>query len=89
MAKKELTNGVTVANAIIDKVEELKGGRIPSNVEVSVTRNYGQSANEKVSELIFKLFVATGFVFLLVLGRLPRAAPRHRGHAGHPGGAAS
>ncbi|HSQ07856.1 MAG TPA: efflux RND transporter permease subunit [Chromatiaceae bacterium] len=66
LAKKELTNGVTVANAIIDKVEELMGGRIPSNVEVSITRNYGQSANEKVSELIFKLFVATGWVFLLV-----------------------
>ncbi len=66
LAKKELTNGVTVANAIIEKVEELRGGRIPSNVEVSITRNYGQSANEKVSELIFKLFVATGWVFLLV-----------------------
>ena len=66
LAKKELTNGVTVANAIIDKVRELEGGRIPNNVEVSITRNYGQSADEKVSELIFKLFVATGWVFLLV-----------------------
>ncbi|WP_296901225.1 efflux RND transporter permease subunit, partial [Thiohalocapsa sp.] len=67
IAKKELTNGVTVANAIIDKVEELKGGRIPNNVEVSITRNYGQTANEKVSDLIKKLFIATFFVFLLVL----------------------
>jgi multidrug efflux pump subunit AcrB len=67
IAKKELTNGVTVADAIMDKVEELKGGRIPNNVEVSVTRNYGETADEKVSELIFKLFVATFFVFLLVL----------------------
>ncbi len=39
-------------------------------------------------ELIFKLFEATVCVFLLVLGRLPRPAPRHRGHADHPGGAA-
>ena len=75
LAKKELTNGVTVANAIIDKVEELKGGRIPSNVEVSITRNYGQSANEKVSELIFKLFVATGWVFLLVWGAFRALRP--------------
>ena len=67
IAKKELTNGVTVANAIINKVEEIKGGRIPNNVEVSVTRNYGETADEKVSELIFKLFVATFFVFVLVL----------------------
>jgi len=67
IAKKELTNGVTVADAIMEKVEELKGGRIPNNVEVSVTRNYGETADEKVSELIFKLFIATFFVFLLVL----------------------
>jgi multidrug efflux pump subunit AcrB len=66
IAKKELTNGVTVANAIIDRVEEIKGERIPNNVEVSITRNYGESADDKVSELIFKLFIATGWVFLLV-----------------------
>ncbi len=67
VAKKELTNGVTVANAIIDRVEELKGSRIPNNVEVSVTRNYGQTADQKVSELIWKLIKATFFVFVLVL----------------------
>jgi multidrug efflux pump subunit AcrB len=66
VAKKELTNGVSVANAIIAKVEELRGSRIPHNIEVSVTRNYGESADDKVSELIFKLFIATGWVFLLV-----------------------
>jgi multidrug efflux pump subunit AcrB len=68
VAKKEGTNGVSVANAVLNRVEELKGRRIPSNVEVSITRNYGATANDKVNELIFKLFVATGFVFILVLG---------------------
>ena len=75
LAKKELTNGVTVANAIIEKIEELQGGRIPNNVAVSITRNYGQSADEKVSELIFKLFVATGWVFLLVWGAFRALRP--------------
>ncbi|EGV33742.1 acriflavin resistance protein [Thiorhodococcus drewsii AZ1] len=75
IAKKELTNGVTVAQSIIDKVEELKGSRIPDNVEVSVTRNYGETANEKVNELIFKLIVATGFVFLLVLAAFRALRP--------------
>jgi multidrug efflux pump subunit AcrB len=75
IAKKELSNGVTVANAIIDRVNEIKGERIPNNVEVSVTRNYGQTADEKVSELIFKLFVATGFVFLLVWGAFRALRP--------------
>jgi multidrug efflux pump subunit AcrB len=67
IAKKELTNGVTVAQALLDRVEELKGTRIPDNVEVSVTRNYGQSADQKVSELILKLIKATSFVVILVL----------------------
>jgi multidrug efflux pump subunit AcrB len=68
IAKKEGSNGVTVANAIKERVEHIKGALIPDNVEVSVTRNYGKTADDKVKELIFKLFVATGFVFLLVLG---------------------
>ncbi len=67
IAKKEGTNGVAVANSILTRVKELQGNRIPANVEVSVTRDYGQTANDKVNELIFKLFMATGFVFLLVL----------------------
>jgi multidrug efflux pump subunit AcrB len=75
IAKKQLTNGVTVADAIIDKVEELRGTRIPNNVEVSITRNYGETANEKVSELIFKLFIATFFVFLLVLAAFRALKP--------------
>ncbi|MEJ2325783.1 MAG: efflux RND transporter permease subunit [Chromatiaceae bacterium] len=75
VAKKELSNGVTVANGLIDRVNEIKGERIPNNVEVSVTRNYGQTADEKVSELIFKLFVATGFVFLLVWGAFRALRP--------------
>ncbi|MEJ2608677.1 MAG: efflux RND transporter permease subunit [Candidatus Thiodiazotropha sp.] len=68
IAKKAGSNGVTVANAIKERVELIKGTLIPDNVEVSITRNYGKTADDKVSELIFKLFVATGFVFLLVLG---------------------
>ncbi|MCM8857697.1 MAG: efflux RND transporter permease subunit [Candidatus Thiodiazotropha sp.] len=67
IAKKEGSNGVSVANSIKERIEHIKGSLIPGNVEVSVTRNYGKTANDKVSELIFKLFMATGFVFLLVL----------------------
>jgi multidrug efflux pump subunit AcrB len=66
IAKKIGTNGVSVANAILAKVEGLKGRMIPKEVQVEVTRNYGATANEKVNELVFKLFVATGAVTLLV-----------------------
>ncbi|VAW90997.1 Acriflavin resistance protein [hydrothermal vent metagenome] len=74
IAKKIGSNGVSVANAILDKVEYLKGRTIPGNVNVSVTRNYGATANDKVNELIFKLFIATIVVTILVWFSLGRSA---------------
>ncbi len=75
LAKKKGTNGVTVANAIIDRVHELEDNLIPANVGVAITRNYGETANEKVNELIFKLFVVVGFVFLLMVGAFRALRP--------------
>ncbi len=66
VAKKAGSNGVAVSNEILAYVERLQGDLIPSNVHVEVTRNYGETANEKVNELIFKLFVVTGAVTLLI-----------------------
>jgi multidrug efflux pump subunit AcrB len=66
IAKKKGSNGVSVYNAILDRLDELKGEIIPDNVNVYISRNYGETANDKVNELIFKLFIATGIVTLLV-----------------------
>ena len=66
IAKKEGSNGVTVANDIRAMVESLKGRLIPEQVHVEITRNYGDSAQEKVNDLLFKLVVATGIVTVLV-----------------------
>jgi multidrug efflux pump subunit AcrB len=66
IAKKIGSNGVTVANAVLAQVESLKGRLIPRDVQVEVTRNFGETANEKVNELVFKLFIATGAVTILV-----------------------
>jgi multidrug efflux pump subunit AcrB len=67
LAKKSGSNGVSVAKAILERVDSLKGRLIPDAVRVAVSRNYGHTAQQKVNELIFKLFVATGLVALLVL----------------------
>ncbi len=66
VAKKSGSNGVTVANEVLAYVDRLEGSLIPDNVHVEITRNYGETANEKVNELIFKLFVVTGAVTLLI-----------------------
>ncbi|GAB6068908.1 efflux RND transporter permease subunit [Thiomicrorhabdus hydrogeniphila] len=66
LAKQAGTNGVSVAEDAIARINNLKGVLIPPDVHVSISRNYGKSANDKVNNLIFKLFIATGAVTLLV-----------------------
>ncbi len=65
-SKKPGANAVDVANNLLKRIEELKGSVIPADVQVSVTRNYGETANEKAMKLIGKLFFATLAVVLLV-----------------------
>ncbi len=67
VAKKIGSNGVSVANSLLDKLESLEGYLIPDNVQVSITRNYGESANDKVNELLLALFEATIAVSILCL----------------------
>jgi multidrug efflux pump subunit AcrB len=67
VAKKPGSNAIDVATAVISRVEQLKGITIPAGVEVTVTRNYGVTANDKAMKLIEKLLFATASVVLLVL----------------------
>lgn len=67
IAKKIGSNGVSVSKSIIKKLESLKGRLIPGNVNVEVTRDYGESANNKVNELLISLFEATLAVSILCL----------------------
>jgi len=67
VAKKEGTNGVTIAKRILKKVDELKGDLIPSNVHVTVTRDYGKSADDKVNELLSAMAEAALIVSVLCL----------------------
>jgi len=66
IAKQHGANGVSVVNDILKKVEHLKGHLIPDNVNIEITRNYGETANDKVNSLLFKLTVATAAVTFLV-----------------------
>ncbi len=67
VAKKEGTNGVKVAQAILERVESLKGNLIPANVNITVTRDYGKTANDKVNELLQAMLEAAVIVAILCL----------------------
>ena len=66
VSKKKGTNAVWFAEDVIRKVEDIKGKVIPDDVEVTVTRNYGDTAKEKADELIKHLIIATISVTLLI-----------------------
>src|SRR5690606_29791120 len=66
VAKRAGANAVTVADAILHRVEALKGSLIPDEIAVEVTRDYGETANEKANELLFHLGLATLSIILLV-----------------------
>jgi multidrug efflux pump subunit AcrB len=67
VAKKAGVNAVEVADQLIERFAQLKGTFIPDGVNATVTRNYGETANDKARKLIGKLVFATVFVVLLVL----------------------
>jgi multidrug efflux pump subunit AcrB len=66
VTKKAGENAVDVAERVLARVEELRGALIPADVQVSVTRNYGATANDKAQQLIQKLVFATLSVVALV-----------------------
>lgn len=66
IAKRAGSNAVTVAESILHRVEMLKGSLISGEVSVEVTRNYGETANEKANELLYHLGLATVSIILLV-----------------------
>ncbi len=67
VAKQKGTNAVTVADEVIAKVGEMRGTIIPDDIDVRVTRNYGETANHKVNELIEHLVIAIVTVLALIL----------------------
>ncbi len=67
VSKKKGTNAVSVAKDVIAKLHSLQGDVIPDDIQVRVTRNYGETANHKVNELITHLVIAIVTVLALVL----------------------
>jgi multidrug efflux pump subunit AcrB len=66
IAKKKGTNATHISERMLGKVEKLKGSLIPSDIEVTTTRNYGETAKEKSNELLYHMFLAAVSVTILV-----------------------
>ncbi|MBL7474091.1 efflux RND transporter permease subunit [Robertkochia sediminum] len=71
VAKRKGADAMKIADQIMEKTEHLRANLIPDDVHVEVTRNYGETASQKVSELLMHLIgaiIAVTLVVMLAMG---------------------
>lgn len=71
VSKRKGADAMTIADQITARVDLLKQSTIPDDVKTEVTRNYGETASDKVSELMLHLIgaiIAVTLVVMLAMG---------------------
>ncbi|HET9160449.1 MAG TPA: efflux RND transporter permease subunit, partial [Caulobacteraceae bacterium] len=66
LAKRQGANAVVVAKTVRERLATLQGSLLPATLDVSLTRDYGETANEKANELLFHLALATASIVVLI-----------------------
>ncbi len=66
IAKRPGTNAIQVVNQVLARVDALRNRVIPAGVRVTVTRNYGRTAEERSNELLEHMALATLSVIVLI-----------------------
>ena len=65
-AKRSGANAVVVAEDLLARLQSVEGRLIPADINVTVTRDYGETANEKANELLSHLALATVSIVVLI-----------------------
>jgi multidrug efflux pump subunit AcrB len=66
IGKRRGSNAVSVAEQVLALTEQLKGSLIPDDVLLTITRNYGETADHKVNELVMHLSIAILTIIVLL-----------------------
>jgi multidrug efflux pump subunit AcrB len=66
VAKRKGTNAISVAEKVLERVEDAKGRIIPDNVHMTITRHYGETSKEKSDELLLHMLIAVVSVTILI-----------------------
>jgi multidrug efflux pump subunit AcrB len=72
IAKRKGVNATALTRTIAAKLDAVRGYSLPADVELSVTRNYGETAAQKANELLWHMLVAVLSVTALVWFALGR-----------------
>ncbi len=65
-AKRAGANAVVVAEDLLARLRSVQGRLVPADINVTVTRDYGQTADDKANELLFHLALATVSIVVLI-----------------------
>jgi multidrug efflux pump subunit AcrB len=72
VAKRKGANAITVAHQVEAKLETIRPALLPGDLNVTLTRNYGETAAEKSNELLYHMFLAVVSVSVLIALALGR-----------------
>ena len=65
-AKRKGKNAVVLSEAVLEKAEHFRARHFPATLQMTVTRNYGETAAEKSNELLLHMMIAVISVTLLI-----------------------
>jgi multidrug efflux pump subunit AcrB len=65
-AKRKGKNAVVLAERVLERAREFRARHFPASIEMTVTRNYGETAAEKSNELLVHMLIAVLSVTLLI-----------------------
>ncbi len=66
VSKRRGANATHVADNILARIAEVRQGLLAKELQVAVTRNYGETAKEKSDELLYHMLLATVSVTILI-----------------------
>ena len=72
VAKRKGSNAIDVAHRVNAKLDTLKGTLVPSDVQLTITRDYGETAADKSNELLWHMLLAVLSVSVLIWVALGR-----------------
>jgi len=66
LAKRKGKNAVVLAEEVLRRAETFRSHHLPGSIQMTVTRNYGETAAEKSNELLLHMMIAVLSVTLLI-----------------------
>ena len=66
IGKRNGANGVAISEDVLKRLEQVRGDLIPADINVEVTRDYGETAGHKSNEMMLHLILATAAIVVIM-----------------------